>query len=111
MAGSYGNDNLMFIAKCQFVTFNGTSDASAALDSDTMAVTLFASSACWAAIDTAPVAAIPSGEKVKGVSIYVPQNQFIDVAVPYGRENAPLKVGVVDDGTGGNLFIYERKQK
>lgn len=108
MSGVFGNSNLLFAHKCQYVTFDGTADASVALAPTTEAVTIYASAACWVLIGTAPTAAAPSGEKVRVDSQYIPATMPFDFAVPKGTDAAPMKVSVIQDTAGGNCYIYER---
>lgn len=108
MSGAYSNNNLLYGRKCQFVTFDGTADASVALDKTTEAVTLYATAACWVLVGTAPTAAKPSAEKVRVDSLYLPASVPFDYAVPKGTDAAPMKVSVIQDSSGGNCYIYER---
>jgi hypothetical protein len=108
MSGVYGNPNLAYVQGCQYLTFDGTSDLTAALLPVTQAVTLYATADCWVQIAPAPVAAAPGGEKTRVHSFFLPANTFVDVAVPYSDEAHPQIVAAIQATAGGNLYIYER---
>ena len=108
-AGAYGNPNLMHIRWTQYITFDGTSDQSAKLDPDTQAITMFATQDCWVLVGTNPTAAPPGAENTRVASVFVPAAAFIDMAVPAGTDTTRQMVAAIQDATGGNLYIYERK--
>lgn len=109
MSGVYGNDNFAYISGYQYVSFSSTSEQSAALDKDCVAVELESSTDCYIAIGTNPTAAAPGAEKTKTKSFKLKADVKILVALPKGSDAAPMKVAVIRDSADGTLDIYERK--
>jgi len=107
--GVYGNENLLFIRKCQYVTCGAASDQSATFDANTEAVTLYADADCWCRIGTNPTAAAPGAEKTEVEAFFIPASAFLDVALPRATDSAPLRLAAIQDSAGGNVYIYERK--
>jgi len=106
--GSYGNDNLMFVSRCSFITTDGTSDAGLTLSKDTKAVTFYALADAWAQVAAVPVAAATT-EKVWGDSIFLPAGVMVDYPVPAGTDAVPMKVALIQDSASANCYVYERK--
>lgn len=108
MSGTYGNENLMFIRNCSFITVDGTSD-SITLDRNTKAVSLYAIADCWVEVGKGPVAVAPTEKAQSGGSFFVPAGWGPDIPVPAGTDSQPIKVAAIQDSAGGNLYIYERQ--
>lgn len=109
----YGNDNLMFIRDCQFITTDGTSDPGVTLDKDTTSIMLYATADAWINIGKGtPVAAVPSEKTASNGSFFIPTlgNRFIVVAVPVGTDANPVKVAAIQATGAGNVYIYQRKE-
>jgi hypothetical protein len=106
--GTYGNDNLMFSGPCSFIVADGTSDAGLTLDKDCKAITVYALTDCWVAVGQDPTA-VAATEKVWSDSSFVPTNGLFDIPVPAGSDSQPIKVAVIQDSAGGNVYIYQRK--
>lgn len=110
MSGAYGNDNLMFIRNCSFITTDGTSDPGITLDVDTTAISFYATADCWVNIGAGtPVAAAPSEKADSNGSFFVPTGWGPDIPVPVGKDNAPIVVAAIQSTTSGNLYVYQRK--
>ena len=106
--GSYGNDNLMFVSRCSFITTDGTSDAGLTLHKDTKAVTFYSTADAWVLIAAVPVA-VPATEKVWSDSTFLPAGVMVDYPVPAGTDLKPMKVAAIQDSAAGNVYVYERK--
>ena len=108
--GAYDNDGLYFHNGYQYITTGATSQQGAALDKNTIAVTLLAETQpCSVAIGPDPTAAVPSAEVVRIAGLSLVVGQPITVAVPRGSDVAPIKVAAIQIGSAGTLHIYERK--
>lgn len=112
MSGVNGNDNLLYIRRHHFLTFDGTSDQTIALLPQTRVVTLYATAACWVAFGTSPTAAAVN-EKTAGAdnAFYLPANMEKDVPLSVdGTPAAPIKIAAIQAVGGGNLHVYERSE-
>ena len=110
MAGSYGNENLMFISKCIFITTDGTSDPGVTLDKETKAISIYATADAWVNIGAGtPVAAAPSEKVNSNGSFFVPAGWGPDVPVPVGTDATPILVAAIQATAAGNVYIYQRK--
>lgn len=106
---AYGNDNLAFIGGYQYIDYTNASEASAALDKDTVAVELYATTDCYIAIGPAPTAAAPSAEKVRTRGFKLKADVVMTVATPKGSDASPIKAAVIRDSADGKLEIWEWK--
>lgn len=106
--GAYGNDNLAYIKKHQFITYAGTSEQSAALAPECVAVDLYAATDCYVAIGPDPTAVAPGAEKTRADGFLLRADNYLTVAVPKGTEVKPMKIAVIQHTSGGDLDILER---
>lgn len=109
MGGVYGNDNFAYLGAYQYISYSSTSEQSAALDKDCVAVELESSTDCYVAVGPNPTAAAPGAEKTKTASFKLKADVKILVALPKGSDASPMKVAVIRDSADGTLDIYERK--
>lgn len=109
MSGVYGNSNLAYIGKYQYVSYSSSSEQSAAIDKDTVAVELESTTDCWVEIGPNPTAAAAGAEKTKTASFKLKADVKILAAIPKGSDASPMKVAVIRDTADGTLDIYERK--
>lgn len=112
MRGAYGNQNLAFPTRSQYVTVDGSADESAALGSDTIAVSLYSTTDTWwnytdKGADT-PIAAKPGAEKTVVNSIFLPAGIMVDYPCPLGTDENPIKISCIQDSASGTLTIIER---
>ena len=109
-AGAYGNPNLYFVRGCQYITYAGTSE-NITIPGGTIAVTLRASSDCWVKIGRpgeTPVAAAPGAEKTRAADTFVLRtDERLDVPVPLGTDEKPVKIAVIQDSAGGTLDVFD----
>jgi hypothetical protein len=108
MSGAYGNENLMFIRNCSFITVDGTSQT-ITLNKDTKAVSLYAIADCWVEIGKVPVAAVPAELAQSNGTFFVPAGWGPDIPVPAGTDVGPIKLAAIQATAGGNLYVYERQ--
>lgn len=109
---SYGNPNLLKPNGGQFIAYAGTSEKSAALDENTIAVELVATTDCWVLIGAPgdePAAAKPIAEATRGASIPLRAEVEKTFAIPIGNASAKVKIAVIQDTAGGTLQITERR--
>lgn len=107
--GTFGNDNLMHISRCSFITTDGTSDPGLTLHKDTKAISVYATAAAWVLVGPGTPVAVPATEKVWSDSLFIPATGWIDVPVPAGTDLKPMKVAAIQNSGAGNVYIYERK--
>lgn len=105
----YGNDNFAYIGGYQYISYSSSSEQSAAIDKDCVAVELEASTDCYVLIGPNPTAAAPGAEKTKTQSFKLRADVGKLVAIPKGSDASPMKVAVIRDSADGTLEIYERK--
>lgn len=112
MAGQSGNSNLLFIRRNHFVTFDGTSKQTIAVDAKCRAVSLYATAACWVAFGTDPTAAAVNQQTAAAANtFFVPATTWLDIALPVdGTVAAPIKIAAIQSSGGGNLYVYERSE-
>jgi hypothetical protein len=107
----HGNDNLMYIRGCSFITADGTSDPGITLDPDTLAVSLYSLTDVWVNIGVGtPVAAAPSEKAASNGSFFVPSGIPFDVGISEGTDEKPQVLAAIQDSAGGNLYVYQRKE-
>lgn len=112
MAGVYGNENLSYPIRCQYMTVDSSADLSAELGSDTIAVTLYSTTDTWwnfteVGKDT-PAAAAPGAEETVVRSIFLPSGVMVDYPVPESTDAAKIKIAFIQASAGGTLYITER---
>jgi hypothetical protein len=106
--GAYGNHNLLFVKRCQYLAVTSAADEGLALARDTEAVTLYCTEDAWVVFGTDPTAAGPGAEKTKTDSFFLPATTVKDVPVPLGTDSAPIKVSAIRNTADGTLYIEER---
>ena len=108
---TYGNPNLLFFNGYQYFDYSSTSEASASLDTRTIAVELLSSTDCWVRIGEqgeTPTAAAGS-EKTRSYSFKLKADVAMLVPVPVGTTSNPIKLAVIRDTADGTLEVYERR--
>lgn len=109
---TYGNHNLLFFNGYQYFDYSSTSEASAALDTNTIAVELLSSTDCWVRIGEqgeTPTAAAIGTEKTRGYVFKLKADVSMLVPVPVGTTSKPIKLAVIRDTADGTLEVYERR--
>ena len=109
---AYGNQNLMYPNGGQFISYAGTSEASAALDERTIAVEIVATTDCWVNIGgpgETPTAAKPGAEATRGVSVPLRAEVEKTFAINLGNATNKVKIAVIQDSAAGVLQITERR--
>jgi len=106
--GMYGVDGLYRFNGYQYITTGLTSEQSAALDKNTVAVRLRANSEdMYVAIGADPTAAGPSAEKERADSFLLRAGDSVTISVPYGSDSSPAKVAAIQVTAAGTLDIIE----
>ena len=108
---TYGNPNLLFFNGYQYFDYSSASEASAALDTKTIAVELLSSTDCWVRIGEqgeTPTAAVVT-EKTRSYSFKLKADVAMLVPVPVGTASNPIKLAVIRDTADGTLEVYERR--
>ncbi len=109
---TYGNPNLLFFNGYQYFDYSSTSEASASLDTRTIAVELLSSTDCWVRIGEqgeTPTAAAVGTEKTRSYSFKLKADVAMLVPVPVGTTSNPIKLAVIRDTADGTLEVYERR--
>lgn len=109
---TYGNPNLLFFNGYQYFDYSSTSEASASLDTRTIAVELLSSTDCWVRVGEqgeTPTAAAAGAEKTRSYSFKLKADVAMLVPVPVGTTSNPIKLAVIRDTADGTLEVYERR--
>ena len=103
---AYGNDNIMGMGRTIWTAF--TTTESLALSGGARAVLLRATAACWVKAGTGAQTVVKptDGAAVNDGTFFLPANQDRIINVS-GTDAAPWYVGVLQDSSGGNLYITE----
>lgn len=114
MPAAYGVEGLFYFNGAQYITIGATSDESAALHKDTIAVVLTALTAdMWVAIGEpgkTATAADPGAEKTKSTTSFpMHAGQSITLAVPKGDDTKDVNIAAIQSSTAGQLDIIELK--
>lgn len=92
-----GNPNVSDVTYTQKVSFDSAT-ASAATQSATDAVTLYATEDCWIARGAAPTATTTAG----ATNIFIPASVMMTIPIIGG-----FKISAIKDSTAGDLHVYE----
>lgn len=112
MGGTHSNNNLLLVARCQFIDYSDTAE-SATLADGTIAVSIYSTSDCWVVINlpgTVQAAAIPAAEKTAVANqLFLPSGVVLDYPVSPRDSGGKATISVIRDSEDGRLHITERK--